>query len=591
METSQKIDPVLRAALEATPEELAESTELSTGLQSTGQIWEVIVKYTGSLENLKEQFPDADAVTLLSGYAILKLPQSQIEQVAQLPEITYMEKPKRLFFEVQNGKRASCISSLPLAGSASLTGAGIFVAVIDSGIDYSHPDFRLADGSSRIAFLWDQTIRPDSSRGWNPPEGYSLGTLFTREMINEALSQPTPAQMQQICPSIDLSGHGTHVAGIACGNGNASDGVYRGVAYEADLIVVKLGTPDPLGFPSTSQLMEAVNFCVQCSILYNKPAAINLSFGNTYGSHSGTSLLETFLDTAAQTALVSIAAGSGNEGASGGHTGGILDAYSSYRVEFAISDYQQSTSIQIWKNYWDEIRFLVSPPSGSSSIAIPSSPGAWRFTLDSTQLFVYYGEPSPYNIFQEIWIDFLPVNSYLDPGIWSIQLQGQDIRDGIWDMWMPAATVRNAATQFLLPTPEITLTIPSTATRVITVGAYDSNFLSHAAFSGRGYTWNRDLVKPDLVAPGVDITSCAPGGGYVSRTGTSMATPFVTGSCALLMQWGILAGNDPYLYGDKLKAYLIRGAKRLPYANTYPNPETGWGALCLRDSFPVTARP
>jgi hypothetical protein len=152
-------------------------------------------------------------------------------------------------------------------------------------------------------------------------------------------------------------------------------------------------------------------------------------------------------------------------------------------------------------------------------------------------------------------------------------------------MWLPASAIRNRTTAFLRPTPTTTLTIPSTASRVITVGAYDSRQNTIAPFSGRGFTWNNQQVKPDLVAPGVDIISCAPGGGYVSKTGTSMATPFVTGSCALLMQWGILEGNAPFLYGEKIKAYLINGAKPLPAFGEYPNPQAGWGALCADDSL------
>ena len=152
---------------------------------------------------------------------------------------------------------------------------------------------------------------------------------------------------------------------------------------------------------------------------------------------------------------------------------------------------------------------------------------------------------------------------------------------------MPAAAIRNTGTQFLTPTADITLTIPSTASGVITVGAYDSFSGTPAPFSGRGFTWNTNQIKPDLVAPGVDIISCAVGGGYDTKSGTSMATPFVTGSCALLMQWGIVEGNDRFLYGEKMKAYLIRGAKRLSFSEVYPNPQTGWGALCFKDSFPT----
>lgn len=153
-------------------------------------------------------------------------------------------------------------------------------------------------------------------------------------------------------------------------------------------------------------------------------------------------------------------------------------------------------------------------------------------------------------------------------------------------MWLPASGVLNAGTGFLYPTEQTTLTIPSTAEKVITVAAYDALYGELAAFSGRGYTRETNQVKPDLAAPGVEITSCAPGGGYVTRSGTSMATPFVTGGAALLMEWGTVERNDPYLYGEKLKAYLIRGARHLPILPVYPNPQIGWGTLCVAGSLP-----
>ena len=131
----------------------------------------------------------------------------------------------------------------------------------------------------------------------------------------------------------------------------------------------------------------------------------------------------------------------------------------------------------------------------------------------------------------------------------------------------------------------LTLTIPSTARRPITVAAYDANTDTYAPFSGRGYVCCNQS-KPDLAAPGVDILSCAPGGGYTRKSGTSMACPFVTGSAALLMQYGIISGNDSYLYGQKVKAYLIRGARRTRAFETFPNDRVGWGMLCVADSIP-----
>ena len=126
----------------------------------------------------------------------------------------------------------------------------------------------------------------------------------------------------------------------------------------------------------------------------------------------------------------------------------------------------------------------------------------------------------------------------------------------------------------------------STASKVISVGAYDSSNDSFADFSGRGYT-RSNMIKPDLVAPGVDIVSASPGGGYTSRTGTSMATPFVTGSARLLLQYGIVQKNDPYLYGEKVKAYLIKGARELPGYTLYPNYSVGYGALVPAPQYAV----
>ena len=582
---NQKIEPTLRAAMSASPKELAASPNLSTGTSATG-LWEIIVLFSGSRENLTEAFPEYDITFLLGNYAILRLPEDAIDTVAASPFIIYIEKPKRLTFEVLAGKRSSCITPLQENTRTGLTGKGILISVIDSGIDYTHPDFRNPDGSTRLLALWDQTIPADPSRGFFPPEGYSVGTLFSGEQINAALAAGSKEERFLLCPSIDTSGHGTHVAGIAAGNGSVSGNAYRGTAYEASLLVVKLGSPDPKGFPSTTELMQAVDFSIRFSIRENLPLVINLSFGNTYGSHSGTSLLETYLNQVSELARLSIVAGSGNEGANAGHTGGRISTGETFRQEFVIGDYESSLSIQVWKNYWDDIRLSLLPPAGNNPVFLSASPGSFRYPLPDAQLLAYYGEPSPYSLFQEIYLDFLPVQRYLPSGIWTLVLTARTVTDGIYDLWMPAGAMRSLMTRFLTPTPDITLTIPSTAANVITVGAYDAHTNTPAAFSGRGFTWNTNQVKPDLVAPGVDIVSTAVGGSYESRSGTSMAAPFVSGSCALLMQWGILQGNDPFLYGEKMKAYLIRGARRLPFADTYPNPQTGWGALCVADSLP-----
>ena len=203
--------------------------------------------------------------------------------------------------------------------------------------------------------------------------------------------------------------------------------------------------------------------------------------------------------------------------------------------------------------------------------------GPHRFRIGQTEILLYYGEPSPYSISQEIYIDLLPVESYLTEGIWRIVLSAGKIVTGQYEMWLPSDNVLNRGTGFLFPTDATTLTIPSSSSRAISVGAYDARTFAYADFSGRGFTRLTNMVKPDLVAPGVEVMTTTVGGGYAAFTGTSFATPFVTGSAALLMEWGIVRENDPYLYGEKVKAYLRRGAKKVPGFDEYPNEEVGYG--------------
>jgi len=590
----QKLDNLLNLALDATNEEMEKSEDLEVGYDRDRQAWGVIVRYSGTPQDFFTALPERwESVILSGGYAILTVPEDQMQMLGEIWQIEYVEKPKRLYFSVSVGRSVSCLYSVQ-AAPLELFGAGVLVAVIDSGVDYFHPDFRKEDGTTRILAMWDQSVKGRA------PAGFVSGVEYTQEDINAALAAGSREAGLALVPEQDLSGHGTEVLGIAAGNGRASGNPYRGVAAKSDILVVKLGAPRPDGFPSTTELMQALEYVVRKAEELGQPVAVNLSFGNVYGSHRGNSLLETYIDMLSNRGRNVIVTGTGNEGNTGGHISGrlresVISAFSSgeeeireyQRIEFLINDFETTMNLQLWKNYEDAFGITIVHPNGRSAGPFGEEIGTVRYRLGSTTLLVYYGEPSPYQAQQEIYIDFIPEGDYIDSGIWQIQLTPRRIVTGDYSVWMPEARVRNDGTRFLNSTPDTTMTIPSTAAGVIAVGAYDARRDAYASFSGRGWPDTRYRNRPDLVAPGVDVTTTAVGGGYVTVSGTSFAAPFVTGAAALLMEWGILRGNDPYLYGEKVRAYLCRGARQLPGYSVWPNNQVGYGALCMRESLPM----
>lgn len=569
----QKLENMLELSLAANENQREKSENLNVGYDSQTKRWELIIKYSGELQLP----PSVSVLPLYGGYAIISIPETEIESLSKNPQIEYIEKPKNLVLSLYEARAASCITPVQIP-PLSLTGKGIIVGIVDSGIDIFHPDFRNEDGTTRILELWDQTIPNEEDSNFF----YNRGKIFNREEINQAL-----INNDRSFPSRDPSGHGTHVAGIAAGNGRASQGEQKGVAPESELLIVKLGNTFPDGFPRTTELMLGMDYCVRKAADLNMPLALNISFGNSYGSHDGSSLLETFIDNLSNLGRTTIAIGSGNEGNKGRHAAGKLMEQIPMQIELAVSPNETSLNVQLWKNYVDTFQFRLVAPSGASVVLTEQSIGAYRDVLDRTQLLWYFGEPAPYSVSQEIYLEMIPLpgNTYIQSGIWKFEFTPVDIVDGRFDLWLPSGNAINPSTNFLVPSPDVTLTIPSTASNPITVAAYNSNTDSFASFSGQGFT-GLSLPKPDIAAPGVDITSTAPGGGYTQNTGTSMATPFVTGSAALLMEYGIIQGRDPYLYGQKVKAYLQKGARHLPAVQNYPSPQIGWGVLCLKDSIP-----
>ena len=440
----------------------------------------------------------------------------------------------------EQGKRASCIT---VGGKnvGGLTGKGVIVGIIDSGIEYTHREFR-----GRILYIWDM----------------SEDRVYTKEEIeNGDIGER------------DINGHGTAVAGIACGE--------KGVAYESSIIAAAIRRN------SQEDIMRAIEFIEEKGRELGMPVVINISYGTNSGSHNGQSYFEQYIDRISSEYNTVIVVSSGNEGDKGHHYRG----QGNNDIEFNIGGSLPSIHMELWKNFADSYTYEIISPNGNTGGVLDENNRVSDFILQSTQITITINDPEPDRVDQSIYIDLKGIK-FVDSGIWRLKIRAVNkVADG-YSIWMPVGEGVDENTRFLSPEIRTTLTIPSTAYRALTVGAYDPVSGAMAPFSGRGYTREVEYVKPDIVAPGVNIETAALGGGYTVFTGTSAAAPFVTGAAALLMEWGIVKGNDPNMYGERLKAFLRRYAAR-DRSISYPNINEGYGKLCLRNVYdsliPVSA--
>jgi subtilisin family serine protease len=534
---------------------------------------EVIVKYNGDIAALGFQYE-----ILSESYAILTISEADIPLLRNFTEIEFAEMPKRLSISVNEALDQSCITAVHSERGYDLSGEGVLIAIIDSGIDYRHEDFRNHDGTSRIAYIWDQTIESGQ-----PPLGFLYGAEYTNGQINDALLNPDP---YAVVPHQDYIGHGTAVAGIAAGNGRASTGEEIGVAPKATIISVKLGERDNARFARTTEIMRAIKYVYDKASLMNMPLVVNLSYGTNDGAHDGNSLFETYINDMAERWKSVIVVASGNEGAAKHHYQYNLKLGEAIDVTFSVSGKFEELPLYLWKNFSDNFSNEIIAPDGITTGELQHTAIPTLVHLGGTKLIIEYTQPNHYNQNNEIGFLLLSktAGGEVQQGVWTIRVKGVNVVDGKFDIWLPTVGEVSDKATFLTTSIDTTLTLPSCAEKVITVGGYDIATKGLATFSGRGLTRGDVRIKPDLVAPAVSIKSCRPGGGYGNFTGTSIAAPFVTGSAALMMQWGIVQGKDTYLYGQRIKAFLMKGANR-DSTITYPNNGWGYGTLCLKQSM------
>lgn len=605
---NQKLNPELALSLSLDDTKRMESPWLRSGFFPDINTWKLILFYNGSLEEIQKEIPFS-FIPLLGNFAILFIQEKYLPAFLAYPQVLYVELSRPIYENALTGIASSCLPDYNIitgrnVNETTLTGKGTVIAILDSGVDYIHPDFRNADGSTRILAYWDQSL-PFIHNHFSINNPYNLGIIFSEEDLNQLLtgannfsffdsSIPTAlgSASESLSPSEDSSGHGTHIAGICAGNGRVSNGKNQGVAPESSLIVVKLKNDASSVYSDYANLMMAVDFAVRFTNSLFLPLSINISYGSNDGSHTGNSLLELFMEQVSFYGKNIISVATGNEGRTRRHASlniGSSLTKSSYKksLSFTIAPGERSLYLEIWQVFADDFSYELLAPSGSQSFTFPATPGIYTYMIADTTIYLTINNPTPYQPFRQYFLSFSPNTSFIPSGTWTLRITSiptGKIVDGRLQLWLPSKDATNSATGFTTPSSDMTFTIPSTASSVISVSGYDSSLDIFASFSGQGFS-NTMYTKPDLCAPAVNILSTAPGGGYTIQTGTSMASPFVAGAAALLMQYGIVQGNDPFLYGEKLKAYLWKSARALPAFSEYPNEKIGWGALCVKNTF------
>ena len=462
----------------------------------------------------------------------------------------------------------------------SVKGEGVVIAIIDSGIDYLHPDFINEDGTSKIISIWDQ-----ESTNNTPPEGMIFGSEITREEINQAIINKDSSL------SVDNIGTGTIAAGIAAGNGRLNNS-YTGVAVGSELVVVKLREykdtyeEGRINYLNTD-FLAAISYIGDVIRKERKLLIINLTVGDRSQSIILTNLLDTF-SYLNSTGIV-LVSGAGNEGNTDIHyEGQFIDNQTSQDVIIEVAN-QKMLDIALTANGPGTVGVTVISPSGEMSYQVMYSPDnqiyRGRFNLENSsyEIRLIYPWILSGNELLKIRIDDIR------PGIWTLRLFPEILTTGEYDIYLPNQNLIPINTRFLDPNSYSTITLYATIENVITIGAYNGKTSSMWIGSSKGPIKGKG-IKPDIVAPGVDIISPFINQSYTTSTGTGVSSSLTCGVLALIMEYISQQGNyaRKQLFTQVLKTYLMRGATKQDIY-TYPNPSQGYGILNLKNTIEAIA--
>ena len=552
-----------------------------------------LVQYRGNFKERIDKVSYACGDVITDTIGVISVQVKDLDRLLrEVPEIVF--RGIRSMFVLQDISPSSVdnINNIKINPYLNLTGRNVLIGIVDTGIDYLNEEFIREDDTSKVVNIWDQTIKD------NMDSSVYIGQTYSNEQINNAINAYRKKEdPYQIVPSKDEIGHGTKVAGIIGARGYNNQ--FQGIAPESNFVIVKLwestnfrkqleeNNVEYTPVYNASEILAGLEYLRKVSMERQQPMVIYIGVGSTEGSHDGTNMISRYVTSLGNNRGLCCVAGVGNEGDSQGHTSGYIKNVGDTKVvDLKIPKELKYFDINIWVRRPNVVSINVISPTGEASAIIEVKTGkvqTTKFVFLNTTMTVRYFNPEHFTGHELIRIEF----NNIKPGIWSFNLIGNYIIDGRYDIWLAPKSTLPENTVFLEPDPYNTLTMPSEAVNVVTVAYYGNNNALIAA-SGKGFNVG-NLINPDVSTIGINILTTKVSGGVTTFSGSSAATAIVAGACALLLQWGIVDGNDPTMYSKKIRTYLMYGANRNQLYK-YPSREIGYGDFDLLGTFNIISR-
>lgn len=552
-----------------------------------------LVEYNGDLEGEASNSSDIYITIFSDKYAIISIRLNDPIEDAftasknPFPSIVYISRYYYYTLQDLSPIVAANINLMQIKPPVYLTGKGTIIGIIDTGIDYLNKEFMNSDGTTRILNIWDQSIVTDS-----PEETVPFGRVFSREDINKAITAFNQGKdPYEIVPSKDVIGHGTAMAGITGAKGVNPELI--GAAPDCNFVIIKLFEAKTVerfinaSVPiyDNASIVMALSYLYQYALESNIPLVILLPIGTNFGNHKGDGILESIINDLSNNAGIVVVTGSGNEGNAAGHSSGkIRNDRDIYDVPFIVSKEQRFLAIEIWVDKPNVMALELVAASGESSGIIPATLKQFQVSksiFENTVASIEYFVPEELSGDELIYVKLMD----LTPGVWKLRLHPVKALDlqAPYNVWMQQRGIALGTTRFIAPDPYGTFTGPGSAELIITVANYNQNNFNIVASSGLSFL-NNSFNSVDIAAGGINVKVPGSNNGVNIISGTSAAAAVVAGACSILLQWGIVKGNDPTMYSQKIKYYISRGTQKRAN-DTYPNAEWGYGVIDILGVF------